>query len=609
MEKFMSSLDKLIKKFQQSLHLLPALRLVWQGAPNWTAAQVVILIFQGTLPLVLLYLTKLIVDTAVVSINAADKATAFRQVAILLGLTAVVTLANICLTSLGELVNTAQSQRVTDYMHGILHAKSIEIDLEFYENAQYHDALQRAQQEAPYRPNQILQHLIQLAQDSISLVAMVGLLLTLHWGIAGILFVAAVPAGLVRVKFANVMYQWHRQRTALERQGEYLNWLLTGDIFAKEIRLFDLGALFNQRFDRIRGQLYKETLAIARKRTIATLGAQALASILIFIVYGFIIYQTIQGILRIGDLVLYYQAFQRGQDALKGLLGSISGLYEDNLFLSNLYEFLELKPKILQPANPKPIPQPMQTGIEFKNVGFQYTTTTRKALKNINLKIKPGQVVALVGENGSGKTTLIKLLCRLYDPTSGSITIDGIDIRSFEIANLRRQISVIFQDYVKYNFTANENIWLGNIELSPTEENITAAARRSGADQVINSLPQGYNTILGKLFEDGEELSIGQWQKVALARAFLRKSQVIVLDEPTSAMDPLAEDEVFQKFRQLIKGQAAILISHRLSTVKMADCIYAIANGSIVESGTHSELIQLGGVYANLFETQAQYYR
>ncbi len=359
----------------------------------------------------------------------------------------------------------------------------------------------------------------------------------------------------------------------------------------------------------MRWQLYKETLAIARKRAIATLGAQALASILIFLVYGFIIYQTIQGILRIGDLVLYYQAFQRGQDALKGLLGSISGLYEDNLFLSNLYEFLELKPKIVQPANPQLIPQPMQTGIEFKNVGFQYTTTTRQALKNINLKIKPGEVVALVGENGSGKTTLIKLLCRLYDPTSGSITIDGKDIRSFDIANLRRQISVIFQDYVKYNFTANENIWLGNIELSPTEENITAAARRSGADQVINTLPQGYDTILGKLFEDGEELSIGQWQKVALARAFLRKSQVIVLDEPTSAMDPLAEDEVFQKFRELIKGQAAILISHRLSTVKMADCIYAIANGSIVESGTHSELIKLGGVYANLFETQAQYYR
>ncbi len=229
----MSSLNKLINKFQQSLRLLPALRLVWQGAPNWTAAQVGILIFQGTLPLLLLYLTKLIVDTAVASINAADKETAFRQVAILLGLTAVVTLVNICLTSLGELVNTAQSQRVTDYMHGILHAKSIEIDLEFYENAQYHDALQRAQQEAPYRPNKILKHLIQLAQDSISLVAMVGLLLTLHWGIAGVLLVAAVPAGLVRVKFANIMYQWHRQRTALERQGEYLNWLLTGDIFAK----------------------------------------------------------------------------------------------------------------------------------------------------------------------------------------------------------------------------------------------------------------------------------------------------------------------------------------------------------------------------------------
>jgi ATP-binding cassette subfamily B protein len=313
-------------------------------------------------------------------------------------------------------------------------------------------------------------------------------------------------------------------------------------------------------------------------------------------------------VLRLGDLVLYYQALQRGQGNIKGLLNSLSGLYEDNLFLANLYEFLDIKPKLIDPPNPKPIPHPMKTGIEFKNVGFQYSTTTRKALKNINLTIKPGEVVALVGENGSGKTTLIKLLCRLYDPTQGRITIDGIDLSQFKTEELRRQISVIFQDYAKYHFTAQENIWLGNIDLPPQSDSIIKAAKRSGADDVITKLPKGYDTILGKLFDKGEELSIGQWQKVALARAFLRDSQLIVLDEPTSAMDPKAEYEVFEKFRQLIKNQSAILISHRLSTVKMADRIYVMDNGTIVEGGTHEELMKLSGTYAHLFEIQASQY-
>ena len=306
---------------------------------------------------------------------------------------------------------------------------------------------------------------------------------------------------------------------------------------------------------------------------------------------------------------MYYQALQRGQNNLKNLLTSVSGLYEDNLFLANLDEFLDLKPKLADPGDPVAIPRPMQSGIIFNHVSFQYSTTTRQALKDINLMIRPGEVVALVGENGCGKTTLIKLLCRLYAPTSGSISIDGIELSQFKIAELRQEISVIFQDYAKYNFTAQENIWLGNIDLAPERKSIIAAARLSGADDVIAKLPQGYDTILGKLFDRGEELSIGQWQKVALARAFLRNSQVIVLDEPTSAMDPKAEYEVFEKFRQLIKNQAAILISHRLSTVKMADRIYVMANGSIVESGTHEELMQLGATYAHLFETQAQQYR
>jgi ATP-binding cassette subfamily B protein len=305
---------------------------------------------------------------------------------------------------------------------------------------------------------------------------------------------------------------------------------------------------------------------------------------------------------------MYYQAFQRGQEFLDRILQNLALLYEDNLFLSNFYQFLNLKPQIVQPSDPIPVPRPMKTGIVFNRVSFDYPKSSRRVLKEINLVIRPGEVVALVGENGSGKTTLIKLLCRLYDPTGGSITLDGIDLREFEPNALRREISVIFQDYAKYHLTARENIWFGDIRLPPNDEKITIASDRSGAHEVINRLPENYDTVLGKWFEKGEELSTGQWQKVALARAFLRNSQLIVLDEPTSAMDPKAEYEVFKTFRELLQNQAAILISHRLSTVKMADHIYVLEQGELIESGTHTELMSLGGAYAEMFERQAQQY-
>jgi ATP-binding cassette, subfamily B, bacterial len=603
-------LDKLLNsRIQKASRFLPALRLVWQSSPGWTIARIAILIILGILPLISIYLAKLIVDTVTIGLMATDKAATFSEVLKLLFLAGVVTVINGLCTSLSEFVNTAHSLRVTDYMQGIMHAKSIEADLEYYENAKYFDALQRAQQEAPYRPPQILNRLAQVGQNSISLITMVGLLSSLHWGIIGVLMVAALPAVFVRVQQSRVIYQWQRERTGMDRQSIYLGFMLTGDLFAKEIRLFGLGSFFSAWYLRIRQQLYEERVDISKRKAFANFAAQGFAGILIFAIYSFIIYQTLQGVLRLGDLVLYYQALQRGQLNINGLLTGVSGLYEDNLFLANLYEFLDLKPTIVDPKDPKPFPKTIKTGIVFNQVSFQYSNSTRQALSHINLCIEPGKTIALVGENGCGKTTLIKLLCRLYDPTSGSITIDGIDIREFELADLRRQVGVIFQDYAKYNLTAFENIWLGNVEVPREDEKIIAAAYRSGADEVIQQLPQGYDTVLGKLFDQGEELSIGQWQKIALARAFLRSSQLIILDEPTSAMDPKAEYEVFNQFRQLIKDQAAILITHRLSTVKMADCIYVMDQGSIVESGTHDQLMQRRGSYAHLFETQAQNYR
>ena len=605
----MKIFKKLPKKLQSAFLFLPALKLVWHSDPKLTIIRILLVITQGILPLASIYLTKLIIDTLTINLGKENATDIFNQLLPLLILGAIVTIFITFCQSLNELINSAHSRKVTDYMQDIIQTKSIAADLEYYENAKYHNTLQRAQSEAAYRPPQILNRLAQTAQNGISLLAMIGLLISLHWGIIGVLLVAAIPASLVKIKFSRLFYNWQRSKTESERRSMYLNYLLTAEPYAKEIRLFNLGSLFRQWYSEIRKNIYRESLAIFTKRSIYYFLAQVFAGLLIFATFILIIYQTTQGLLLIGDLFLYQQALQRGQDNIKGLLNSLSGLYEDNLFLSNLYEFLNIKPQIINPTFSETIPNSLNLGITFESVSFSYSDSSRQALEDIDLQIKPGETIALVGENGSGKTTLIKLLCRLYDPTAGSIKIDGIDIRNFKVEELRSKISVIFQDYAKYHLAASENIRLGNIKVPPKHQKIQTAALHSGADDVIQKLPQKYDTVLGKFFSFGEELSIGQWQKVALARAFLRESQVIVLDEPTSAMDPKAEYEVFKQFQKLIKNQAAILITHRLSTVRMADRIYVMNNGRIVESGSHQELIQQQGTYAHLFEIQAKNYR
>jgi len=592
-----------------TLRLKSAVSLVWQCAPGWTVTHLMLLALQGALPLLSLYLMKLVVDRVTSSLVVADKVIAFRQIAILIGIMGVVTLFSALCRSIAGLVRETQAQIVTDHVFDILHSKSIMVDLECYENPKYYDTLHLAQQEAPYRPTRIVNGLAQVSQCGISLLLMTWLLFSFHWSVAVILIVAAIPGALVRLKYSGKLFSWQRKRTPTERQASYFNCLLTRDIHAKEIRLFGLGALFLRRFHDLRQQLRLERLEIVSKRSIAELVTQISTTLAVFSSYAFIAYRTVQGVITLGDLVMYYQAFQRGQGFLQEMLSSLAGLYEDNLFLSDLFIFLDLKPKVLEPHRPKSVPKLIQAGIVFDHVSFQYPTGSSEVLKDISLTIRPGEHVALVGENGAGKTSLIKLLCRLYDPSEGVITLDGLDLRQFLTSELRREISVIFQDYARYNLTARENIWFGDITSPLDSERITTAARHSGIDDVITTLPLGYDTTLGKWFEDGEELSIGEWQKVALARACLRDSGIIVLDEPTSSLDPKSEDEFLEKFRSLAEGKMAVIISHRLSTVTLADCIYFLKDGRIVESGTHRELMGLGGEYFQLFEVQAKHYR
>ncbi|MFH2219778.1 MAG: ABC transporter ATP-binding protein [Pseudomonadota bacterium] len=601
--------DTLKQKVKHAMRLDRAMRFVWEAGPGWTLVSLALTVFQGALPLLALYVMKLIVDGVTVAMAAPDRTVAFRHVVLLIVLAIGVALLNALFQMAAGLVKEIQSLKVTDHVQNILHAKSIAADLAYYENPQFYDTLHRAQQEGPHRPTRIVNDLMQFGQSGISLVAMAALLFSFHWGVAAVLFAAAVPGILVRLKYSDKMYHWQRHRTPMERKINYLNWMLTGGTHAKEIRLFGLGDLFIRRFSDIRTKLRREQFDLSRKRTVADFGAEAGATVAVFGSFGFIAYRTVQGGITLGDMVMYFGAFQRGLAYLRQLLGNLAALYEDNLFISNFYEFLDLQIRVREPLHPRPVPRPVKQGIALDHVSFSYPGGNREVLKDVSLTIRPDEVIALVGENGSGKTTLIKLLCRLYDPLSGSITLDGIDLRQFETAALRREISVIFQDYVQYHMTARENVWFGNISLPPDSEKIETAARNAGADDLISSLPKAYETILGKWFEDGEELSIGEWQKIALARAFLRESQLIVLDEPTSSLDAKTEYEVFKRFRQLLEGRAAILISHRFSTVRMADRIFVFDEGEIIERGSHDELIRYGGKYADLFEKQAHFYR
>jgi len=596
-------------KLRDALHLGAAIKLVWRAAPSWTVLNVALAVVQGILPLFAVYLMKLIVDAVTQGITAADHAAAFRTAAFYILLAAAVGLATALLRSLGTLVSEAMGQVVTDHVSDIIHSKSIAVDLEYYENSKYYDALHRAQQEAPSRPMRIVTDLLSTAQSFISMIAMAALLFTLHWSVGLIVVLAAIPGALVRVRFSRKMYAWQRARTMAERQTWYFHWLLTDGTRAKEVRLFGLGELFRGLYRDLRQILRKERIGIATRRAWADFASGAAAVLAIFGIFAYIVWQTISGAISLGSMVMYYQAFQTGLSSLQAVLGGLAGLYEDNLFLTYYHEFMTLEPRVLAPAKPAPIPRPMTEGIRFEAVDFSYPDTARTALAGISLTVRPGEVAALVGPNGSGKTTLVKLLCRLYDPTAGAITLDGADLRSFDVDELRRHMSVIFQDFAQYQLTARENIRVGNVDLAGDDPAIEAAARDAGADPVIQGLRHGYDTMLGKWFEEGEELSVGEWQKVALARAFVRDAQILVFDEPTSALDPETEWRVFQHIKELARGRAVVLISHRFSTVRTADRIHILDGGRIVESGDHDELMALQGRYAHMYEVQARAYR
>jgi len=600
---------KTVSRLLSLIRLRRTLRLVWQISPGWTLASVVLVLFRGVLPLASLWVTRHVVDEVAQALQASGASTGFTSVIGWVALAAGVAVLAALLRAAGEVVNQAQSALVVDRVSSILHKQSVAVDLEYYETPEYYDTLHRAQNEARYRVGRALTGLLQIGQAAISLIGTAGLLATFDWRVAGVLVVGVIPAALVRATYSRRLHRLEQQHVEGDRRAWYYSWMMTSPHYAKEVRLFGTGNVFQARYDELRRQLREARLGLGRRRALASLVVQLASSATVFGALALVAYQTLAGEATIGGLVMYYQAYQVALGQLRGILTALTGLYEDSVFLSDLYRFLDLDPKITVKPDPADVPKPAQQAIVFHDVSFAYSGCDSMAVDGADFEVRPGEVIALVGANGAGKTTLIKLLCRLYDPCRGQITVDGVDLCNLDPVSWRKQISVIFQDFAHYNLSLRENIWLGDVDADPEGDRVMTAARLSGADSLCDKLPRGYETFLGHYFADGHELSIGEWQKVALARAFIREGGIVVLDEPTSALDAIAEAELFGHFRRLLAGRSAIVISHRFSTVHMADRIYVLDEGRIVEGGTHKELIEKNGLYARMYNAQAGLYR
>jgi ATP-binding cassette, subfamily B, bacterial len=591
---------------------------VWRAAPSWTLAGYLLMLAQGLLPLALLVLTKWIVDAVAAGVASPDHAIAWRQVLGYIIAAGVVAVAMGLAATAAATVSEMQARTVTDAVIDRIHRKASEVDIAFFDNPAGHDALYRAQAEAAYRPASVVGGLNQVLLHGVSAVAIAGLLASLEWWMAAVLLLAAVPNALVRARFSERFFGWAREHTQAERRAWYYHFVLSDGGHAREIRLFDLGRMFGERYQEIRAALRAGHLALGRRRLAGDLIGQIVASVLVFGTYAFVAARALAGAISLGGFVMYFQAFQRGLTSLHGLLSGIASLYEDSLFLRNYEEFLTMPARVVDPSEPLPfpvsVPAPESPGlaVELEKVTFRYPGSARNALADVSVRIGAGEVVALVGANGSGKSTLVKLLCRFYDPDSGGVRIDGIDLRHVAQADLRRQISAIFQDFVRYDLTIRENVQLADVATRPGEatgRRVERAVVRAGAAELVARMPAGLDTVLGRWFDGGVELSAGEWQKIALARALHREARIVVMDEPSSGLDALAEERFFAGFRVTLEGRTGIVVSHRFSTVRTADRILVLDAGRLVEVGSHVELVAACGLYARMFEAQARSYR
>jgi ATP-binding cassette, subfamily B, bacterial len=587
-------------------HVPPVLKIVWRSGPLVVTMGLVLRLFASLLPIALLWIAKLIIDSIVHAV--ASHQPVGRGFWWLVA-------AEFGLAVLGSFLG-----RTIDYFDALLADKytrhvSIEVmkhaaalDLATYEDPVFYDRLERARVQATDRLGMI-QSIGRLVQQVITAVSLsVSIIVFSPWLLL-LLILGVIPAFLGESHFAFLGYATNFRQTPIRRQLDYLRVLGGSREAAKELKLFGLKEFLIERFTRLSDQIYRENIGLARRRLIAGAFLSMIGTAGYYSAYVFIVWRTIHGVLTIGELTFLSGAIVQASGNIQQIFSTLASIADQALFLTDLLAFFEMRPTIFSKPNALPAPRPIVRGFEFRNVSFRYPGSSRLVLSGLNFQLRPGERVALVGENGQGKTTIVKLMTRLYDPLEGQILLDGIDLREYSLEDLYREIGVIFQDFMRYEMTARENIAVGQIETLARLEPLQEAARKSMAAPVIERLHFRYEQVLGRRFEGGVDLSGGEWQKVALARAYLRNAQILILDEPTAALDARSEFEVFRRFSELTTGKTALFISHRFSTVRMADRVVVLENGKITEDGSHEELANLGGRYAEMFELQAIHYR
>jgi len=589
--------------------LFRAIREVFTYTPGLATLSIALIVVQGLLPLAALYIMKLMIDTVTAAAASPDKTLFLSQLWLLIAAAAVLAILTTVCRAVSGYVSELQSVTLSDTITDRIQAHSLRLDLAYYENPAYHNNLRLAQMGGASRSAQVIANFTRVVQSTISLCTVGGAILLFSPLVALLLAGAALPAAFVRLINSRQQYALQVRQTEAARRTQYYNSLITEAWYAREIRQFGLGDLFRQRYRGLQYSLRDARLALSRSRAMGDVLTQGIVTVAIFGAFAIIAIKAIEGTLSVGDLVMFFMGFQLCIGYIQAIFTGMNALYEDHLFLRHLFSFFDLRPRIAAPEHPVPLLAPFREEIRFAGVSYTYPGTAAPAIADVDLSIRRGEVVALVGENGAGKSTFVKLLCRLYDPDKGTVSVDGIDLKAADPEDWRKHTAVFFQDFVRYQFTVGENIWVGDVTQPRHTSDIGKAAHKAAANPLVKKLPDGLDTQLGRLFAGGHDLSTGEWQKIALARTFFRDADIVILDEPASSLDALAEAEIFNRFHELVKGRTAVIVSHRFSTVLIADRIFVFREGRITETGSHAELMARNGHYAKMYRAQADAYQ